>query len=1353
MAVLKRVDRSGGMRDIETNHQMKLRAFLPVVVFFILLTLRAGATTFYVDASNTVPVSPYGTWSTAATNIQDAIDASANGDTILVTNGIYQFGGTVMAGNLTNRVALNKPVTVQSMNGPWLTAIWGVGATNGNSAVRCAWLTNGAALVGFTLTRGATRNSGDQNSLESGGGVWCASSNSLVSNCLIVSNTAYQYGGGAYQGTVNSSLISSNASQFSGGADYKSVLNNCTIVSNTAVGVLNPVAMTNCIIYYNTFPNVSGSGNTISHCCVTPTLTGPGNFTTAPQLFVDGVHLVIGSPCIGAGISAVAGTDVFGNAWSSPPSVGCAEWLASPIVTQPQLQLTGSPVGFTVGNVAYSGQFPFAFYWIKDGVPLADNGHFSATQTSNLVAAGVSFADAGNYQLVVSNTVGVVTSSVAPLVIHCADIAGTNPVAPYLSWATAATNIHDAITAAAVNDVVLVNNGVYATGGISMDGVITNRVSVNKAILVQSVNGPSATIVQGGWDPTSTNGPGAVRCAWLTTNAILNGFTLFNGATRSVTGLPNQSMEGGGVFGASTNAAACNCLILTNYASNIGGGAFQTTLSQCTLTGNHAVGSGGSAGSGTGPLGSGGGADNCILKNCLLTFNSADQSYGGGAQNCLLTNCALVGNKSVGYGSAANLGRLVNCTVTSNLFSPVNPYAGGGAVANATLNNCIVYGNLNSLNSTSQTNYSGGTINYSDTDPLPSGTGNMDVNPQLLGDGVHLAATSPCIGAGTASVVSGTDIDGQPWNNPPSIGCDEWQPTPLICAQPNFQINSPAHGLTFNLVVAGQAPFACLWSKDGTLVQDDGHHSNSSTINLVVNNFNPDDAGIYQVVVSNAFGVVTSAVAQVVIHAVNLAGSNPVAPYATWATAATNIQDAINSAAVGDIVLVTNGVYATGGKAMSGGLTNRVALNRAVTVMSVNGYSATVIQGTWDPIATNGPGSVRCAYVANGATLIGFTLCNGATLATGDGFQGGPLESGGGVLCSSLDGTVPNGVVANCVLSNNCAVFGGGIAYGALNNSLVTMNVAMLGNTGFGGGAYNATLNNCTVVNNYTTTPFSTFSSYHGAGTYGGLARNSIVVNNYDSYPIFLVIQDNGSSIYGPPQYVYSYTSISTSLSGAGNINVAQAYANPQLVDSFHIATTSPCFGAGSALYASGTDLDGEPWANPPSMGCDEVVPANLVGPLTVNILPYQTNVLVNGFTSFTGVFTGRAAGITWTFGDGSSITNIPVVGHQWTNAGIYTVTFTAFNNDNPAGVSTNLTMFVQPLAVPQLQAPVLTNGFHFQFAAQTNATYIIQYTTNLMSSTAWQTLQTIYYSSGGVLQINDPNTTNGMRFYRVLVQ
>src|ERR1035441_6618536 len=749
----------------------------------LMFTFGASATTRYVDLNCTNATSPFMDWTTAATNIQDAIDASVDADLILVTNGVYVRGGRVMAGDLTNRVALNKALAVQSVNGPFVTVIQGIGATNSTSAVRCAWLTNGASLVGFALQAGATRNSGDNN-LGNGGGVWCSSSNAIVANCLIVSNTAYSYGGGAYLGTLNNCLVSGNGLMLSGGAAHGSMLNSCTVVSNSSYGVAwAPLSfqsrLTNCIVYYNTSGNYSGG--TLAYCCTTPLATGAGNFSTAPQLFVDG-HLTSTSPCRGAGTNLVTGTDIFGRPWLNPPSVGCAEWQPAPMVTQPQLQLTSDPVGFTVKVSGIAGQPPFTNFWVKDGIPLQDNSHFSSTQTSDLVATGVSFADAGAYQLVVTNAFGAVTSSVVRLVVHCVDAAGVNPVTPYSTWAAAATNIQDAVSAALAGEVVLVTNGLYATGGKSMDGVITNRVSVDKAILVQSANGPSATIIQGACDPTSTNGPGAVRCAWMTNNATLSGFTLSGGATRS--GTSQYSTAGGGVLGTSTSASVYNCALVANFASYFGGGAYSVNLNHCTLTGNHAVGSG-----------SGGGAAYCNLKNCLLTFNSVEQSSGGGAFFCNATNCAFTKNRAILWGSGAYQGTYLNCTFNSNT-SGGGLQADGGAVAYATLINCIVYGNFNIGAGSTNYYYYACTFSYCDTDPLPSGAGNIDVDPQLLPDGVHLAATSPCRGAGSG-IASGTDIDGQPWANPPSMGCDEWQPTPFVSGQPQIQLGGIPLSATF----------------------------------------------------------------------------------------------------------------------------------------------------------------------------------------------------------------------------------------------------------------------------------------------------------------------------------------------------------------------------------------------------------------------------------------------------------------------------------------------------------------------------------------------------------------------------
>jgi len=61
---------------------------------------------------------------------------------------LYQTQGRVVDGT-TNRVAVNKPVTVQSVNGAAATLI------QGDHVMRCVYLTNGAALAGFTLADGA----------------------------------------------------------------------------------------------------------------------------------------------------------------------------------------------------------------------------------------------------------------------------------------------------------------------------------------------------------------------------------------------------------------------------------------------------------------------------------------------------------------------------------------------------------------------------------------------------------------------------------------------------------------------------------------------------------------------------------------------------------------------------------------------------------------------------------------------------------------------------------------------------------------------------------------------------------------------------------------------------------------------------------------------------------------------------------------------------------------------------------------------------------------------------------------------------------------------------------------------
>ena len=1201
-----------------------------------------SAATLYVSQASTNPVPPYAAWATAATNIQDAVDAASGADSVLVTNGIYRFGGHAVETNqLVNRVAIDKPLQVASVNGPKVTIIQGYQipvTVTGDGAIRCAYVTNGAVLSGFTLSNGATRSSGDFLAEQSGGGAWCEP-RGTITNCILAANAAASNGGGVYGGMVNHCLMTANFAAQGGGSSW-GWLNNCLIVSNSAIeaggayvsaidnctvafnsasegpgGVTHlsgdAGAETNSIIYYNTAPsfpnylNVQPRGHDeLQFCCTTPFPDDPlssGCITNEP-LFVDAAggdfHLQAGSPCINAGTNAYAAgpTDLDGNGRISGGIVDMGayefEFPGPPaIAVQPadQKAIAGNNVSFTV---LAQGTMPLGYQWQFNGAPIPN------ATNSFLQLNAVTTNQAGLYSVIVTNAQGKTTSIAASLVLWAEGISyvwqdSPNPTTPYMSWATAAHSIQEAVDAGVPGLVVLVTNGTYGVGGrVASGSVLTNRVALDKPLSLKSVNGPQFTWIEGFQDPGTINGPAAVRCVYLTDGASISGFTLTNGATSQSGGIGSMDLNGGGIYCASAGVTVSNCVLAGNSAAYAGGGAYQGTLIDCTLIGNYArgifqnsVGGGADAAilihctvagnSAEGLYGCGGGVSGSSMVDCTISNNSAMSNGGGVYWACTLTNCILTGNSTGGYGGGAegeSGGRctlygcflsgnsagsgggasgcqLYNCTLTGNSVDHLTSiaYSGGGA-SFCSLVNCIVYYNTAVWG---DPNYDpASSLSYCCTTPLPAaGSGNISLEPQLA-TASRISANSPCRRAGLAGAATGTDIDGELWANPPSMGCAEYYAGGVTGP---LDVNIVT-GLT-NLAVGSQVPFtaviqgrasASVWDfGDGVIVSNRPYASHTWMVPgdylVELRAYNDSQPG-------GVSATVTIHVPGQATHYVSAVSTNPVPPFTSWTTAAANIQDAVDSAAAGEQIVVGDGIYATGGHTVGTNLlVNRVAVTNLLVLRSINGPQVTLIQGAQAPGGGNGDGATRCVYLANGASLFGFTLTNGATRTNGD----AELEqAGGGVWCQST-----GAALSNCIVVANSAVFGGGTYRGTLYNCLLSSN-SVSGNLYGGGGAYRSTLYNCTVSGN-------SANASAGGGVSGATLYNSIIYYNS------ALVDSN----YWASSMNYCATT-PTPTNGIGNAPLFVDAAKGNL----RLKAVSPCINAGNNEYVvSGWDLDGNP--------------------------------------------------------------------------------------------------------------------------------------------------------------------------------
>ncbi|MBU1694776.1 MAG: PKD domain-containing protein, partial [Verrucomicrobia bacterium] len=716
-----------------------------------------GAGYAYYVATNGSDAAAGTNWATATATIQAAADVAGRGCVIWVTNGLYDAGGRRVAGGLlTNRVVLDKPLFLRSVNGPAVTCIAGApnahDALDGAAAVRGVYLDSQAMLDGFTVSNGHTRLAGDVALDRSGGGVYCASTSAVITNCVITdstagysgggcykgtrlhctvqNNAATNYGGGVYSGVLEYCLVAGNragdggglasspalncvirgntANRYGGGAySASSYLRNCTVAGNTAgdrAGGVYRVPLQNSLVYYNdapSYPNFYEGGFT--NCCTTPAPVGSDNITNAPGL-VSALdpRLLPGAACIGRGtnqswMSGAVDLDDYPRLTGTSVDIGAYEYYSDTVLTG--LLTAAISCAYTQAPAGFELEFEALITGRAQGMEwdFGDGG-----RATGVCVVGHAFGAAGVFPVVlaVSNLSGAVAATAEVTIVaqdcHLYVHPGGDDGAAGTNWATALATIQAVVDASSLGCTIWVSNGTYATGGRAVQAGLTNRVAVDQAVIVRSLNGPAVTAIVG--QPCPTNGgagAGAVRCVYLGSGARLDGFTLTNGFTLSS---GTEQQQGGGIWCEGTSAVVTNCRIAGCGAGDDGGGGYSGTFESCTFDGNRADHGGGAVAATLGDCtvtnnraGLGGGAYGCTLTDSRICNNAATNTYGGGVYGGTASACLLSGNTAANSGGGAYNAQLSGCTLRSNALTAA--MGDGGGAYGGTLQGCDLANN------------------------------------------------------------------------------------------------------------------------------------------------------------------------------------------------------------------------------------------------------------------------------------------------------------------------------------------------------------------------------------------------------------------------------------------------------------------------------------------------------------------------------------------------------------------------------------------------------------------------------------------------------------------------------------
>jgi hypothetical protein len=536
---------------------------------------------------------------------------------------------------------------------------------------------------------------------------------------------------------------------------------------------------------------------------------------------------------INAGSYTVVVTNIAGSITSS---VAMLTVNAPPsITTQPQSQTVtlGQNTSF---SVVASGTTPLSYQWACNGTAL------SGATSSTLTRTNVQTINAGSYTVVVTNSLGSVTSAVAALAVNVPPAITTQPQSQTVTlgqnasfsivangtaplsyqWSHNGTALAGATTSAlALSNVQTTDAGSYTVVVTNIAGSITSSgaaltVNVPPAITTQPQS-QTVTLDQNASFSIVANGTAPLSYQWSH-----NG-TALAGATASALALANvQTTDAGSYTVVVTNIAGSITSAVATLTVNVPPAITTQPQSQTVTLGQNASFS--IVANGTAPLSCQWSHNGTALAGATASALALSnvQTTDAGSYTVAVTNIA--GSIT---SSAAALTVNVPPAITTQPQSQtvtLDQNASFSIVATGTAP--LSY----------QWSHNGSALAGATASALALS------NVQTTDAGSYTVVVTNIAGSITSAVATLTV------NVPPAI-----------TTQPQSQTVTLDQNASFSIVATGTAPLSYQWSFNGTAV------SGTTNASLTLTNVQTTQAGSYTVVVTNNAGSITSAVATLTV--------------------------------------------------------------------------------------------------------------------------------------------------------------------------------------------------------------------------------------------------------------------------------------------------------------------------------------------------------------------------------------------------------------------------------------------------------------------------------------------------------